>query len=667
MKKEPSDLFLANLEALKEVLSEKTIQLLHDYQPKRYVVGAAPVDDLDGPKKGNSKGDGIGYLDGERHVFDCDASVAALRTVESFLSRPRRLFLPPFSAKAAKVTPYLHYRFAEKLEQELGTMLAFDSLEQPHPGGGSLLVLGFGLGLTISHLIRELNFRNLYLVIEHPDSLWWSLHLLPWQSIVQEVHDRKGVLGIGFPNDSYSSATQIAFTLRDDNLALNDGSYLFVDPAFPMMQELAKKVESASQILYGTVGFFEDELLMERNAIGNLSSTIHRYYPGSSVELNSDDLPPALVVGNGPSLDRDIETIKKYKDHFIIFAAGSAEHTLQSRGIKAHFHCFLENDHIYEKEVETDINSGHLDFSDTCLIAPYTVSPGLTKFFKDIFLYHRELVVPSRFWAEKEDILTLTTPSVSNLACATAAALGFREIFLVGVDLGGRLNSPVHATGGYYDRYHDWTDNKPLTIPIEGNFTDGVFTNSDFQMTKQNLESLANSRPDIIWRNVSDGARILGFDPARLSTLCKQLRSFDHVKVMTLLREAWPKADLKQDDINEKLRPFVIQARDHLSELNGILAHIRSTDGASLEKFHDAAAEYLVPTHKDLDHSVKSAVRATFSGTLLAAIRHGVYYEKRIPTQDRARFLEGYWKTFEWFLEEMGMQFEEAFSFVSEV
>mgnify|MGYP003300892789 CR=1 FL=1 len=62
------------------------------------------------------------------------------------------------------------------------------------------------------------------------------------------------------------------------------------------------------------------------------------------LEKNKDKT--ALVISAGPTLDRNIETIKKYRDNVVIFTVGTALKTLIKNDIKPdliHLHVLHED------------------------------------------------------------------------------------------------------------------------------------------------------------------------------------------------------------------------------------------------------------------------------------------------------------------------------------
>jgi hypothetical protein len=76
----------------------------------------------------------------------------------------------------------------------------------------------------------------------------------------------------------------------------------------------------------------------------------------------------AVIISAGPTLDRNLETIKKYRDRFVLFAVGTALKTLYANDIKPDFLCIIET-YNSSRQVEG------LDLSDVNFITePYSKS-----------------------------------------------------------------------------------------------------------------------------------------------------------------------------------------------------------------------------------------------------------------------------------------------------
>ncbi|MWV61404.1 DUF115 domain-containing protein [Helicobacter saguini] len=100
-----------------------------------------------------------------------------------------------------------------------------------------------------------------------------------------------------------------------------------------LLQEFIAKERAA--ILRGW-GSFEDEMIGFKNALVNLKNC---HLLDSNIKRCN---APICVVGNGPSLDLNLDFIKKNADKMIIFSCGTALKVLRHHGIKPDFQIEIE-------------------------------------------------------------------------------------------------------------------------------------------------------------------------------------------------------------------------------------------------------------------------------------------------------------------------------------
>lgn len=140
----------------------------------------------------------------------------------------------------------------------------------------------------------------------------------------------------------------------------------------------------------------------------------------------------AVVVSAGPSLDRDIEVLKKYRDKYILFVVGTAIKTVFAHGIKPDFVCIIES---YDASKQL----AGLDLSDVNFITEPTANKNLRNFkFKQTYSHVAANLPVNALWSEIADIdlqeyWSKGTVSYTSLNCARI--LGCSKIILVGQDL----------------------------------------------------------------------------------------------------------------------------------------------------------------------------------------------------------------------------------------
>lgn len=140
----------------------------------------------------------------------------------------------------------------------------------------------------------------------------------------------------------------------------------------------------------------------------------------------------AVVVSAGPSLDKNIETIKKYRDKIVLIVVGTAMKAISQNGIKPDFLCIIESFDC-SKQIEG------LDLSEVNFITEPFSNPELRKRkFKNIYLHSSSNFPVNSFWCDIAGISNseyISKGTVSYTALNTARILGCSKIVLVGQDL----------------------------------------------------------------------------------------------------------------------------------------------------------------------------------------------------------------------------------------
>ena len=153
----------------------------------------------------------------------------------------------------------------------------------------------------------------------------------------------------------------------------------------------------------------------------------------------------AVIVSAGPTLDRNIETLKKNRDKYILFTVGTALKTLIKNDLTPDFLCIIET-YNSAKQVE-GINLEGVEF----ITEPYS-NPALRNYkYKNIYSHISANTPVNNLWAEicGENIEEYWSKgTVSYTALNSARILGFSKIILVGQDLayiGGQCYSKDSA------------------------------------------------------------------------------------------------------------------------------------------------------------------------------------------------------------------------------
>ncbi|WP_161539625.1 motility associated factor glycosyltransferase family protein [Paramagnetospirillum kuznetsovii] len=445
-------------------------------------------------------------LGGGSLVYPDGARSTGLRQVSTYLEEPLRLFVDPGEVSEDCVE-------LNRLIRTMAEGMADGpKAEKPGPFGGYVVVFGAGLGYHLQALADKLRFKTMIVVEPHDDFLVHTLHSIDWQVLFQslgrEGRDIRFVRG----GDAFSKVIEI---MRGPNYPLINGSYFYFHYQSPELSALGQRLLVNCKDLAMVAGWVEDQVRMLRNNTANFSrKSFH-------VQRSSVSTPracPAIVVGAGPSIDQGIEHIRRLRDQAIVISTSSGLRILLENGIRPDIHCELEN--IVEMGgLAEQINDQH-GLSDIVLYASPTVDPRVPPLYKQAAYFFRKDVSSSRLYAKGAATTSLAEPTSGNTAIYAALSLGFREIYLFGMDFGAKDPSRHHSKDSIYfreDGQQFLTSWRPYALDtlVPGNFGGQVYSGWLMDWGRNAAANAIRTFPGVRVINCSDGSLIPCTTPLR--------------------------------------------------------------------------------------------------------------------------------------------------------
>ncbi|QAY67763.1 motility associated factor glycosyltransferase family protein [Paenibacillus protaetiae] len=214
----------------------------------------------------------------------------------------------------------------------------------------------------------------------------------------------------------------------------------------------------------------------------------------------------AVVVGAGPSLEADIECLRRLREHAMIIAAGSTIQSLLHHGIQPHAVISIDGtEYNYKAFERLDLNGIPLFFAPMIEHRIIESKPsGLYHFF-----IKGDSAIEYLMDVQNNPDYFQSTYSVSGTAIQVAAFMGAAEIVLAGQDLSYPSNA-IYAAGAEHvsaEVAMGLIAEADRTVP---NVKGGVNRiDARLQATLYNMEELIGTFPDIRFVNTSSlGARI---------------------------------------------------------------------------------------------------------------------------------------------------------------
>ena len=381
---------------------------------------------------------------------------------------------------------------------------------------GLLLVVGCGLGFHLIELIRKLDISNLCLVEPHADSFYAALHTIELAEIYEYFREKNGTFEIYLGPDQVSAEPII--TRLVSKIGLHNCVHTLMYSHFESEKEkqFTESYYSNYHLSHFGLGYFDDERVGLAHTMSKLSKGFKRFAPGKIHKK----LPPAFIVGNGPSLDGLLPLLEREKDNAVIFSAGTTLGSLYKAGIKPDFHVEQERVAL----VRDWISAGSDDEFRKGIVALglNTAHPEVLESFERIGFAGKPNdigvdVLNNLLTDDLIQLLPYCNPTVTNCALAYALCMGFRDIYFIGVDMGTADDGRHHSDISLYSKIEEKVEGgihvsyveEGQTYRVPGNFTESVSTNQALDRSRQNIEEILKLF-QIEACNPNSGAKIEG-------------------------------------------------------------------------------------------------------------------------------------------------------------
>lgn len=338
---------------------------------------------------------------------------------------------------------------------------------------------------------------------------------------------------------------------------------------FKWFWEQMKDVAFKRQVQYSTQELFSK--YMVTNILVN-----SKYLPDCSTSVQLvGHIPrdiPAILVAAGPSLDKNIEKLKRAKNKAFIMAVDTAVRPLFKHGIKPDMIAIID----CVKPAEAIVNEGMRDVPLLCSIVS---SPEIMDYHKGRkFFFSETYEYVEKVFRDNNVVLRdiHTGGSVATTAFSLLYMVGIDNIILVGQDL-AFSGKQTHASGTFEVLEDARTASKE--IEVEGNYEEKVYTGSDFKIYldwyKTFLQGAKLLRPNLRVINATEGGakieytEVMTLDEA-IDELCT--KEYD---VSNMIKGVPPAFDKEQ-------RPKVIK---YLQDTEGIFRMIADEAEKSIKYY----------------------------------------------------------------------------------
>lgn len=466
-------------------------------------------------------------LKSKQLVYNTDPKKIAKDQVINYIDKPFLLY-----TKLLKIPKRNENWIHDKIINETIDIFKKYNIEENLPSLdkiGFMVALGCGLGHHLNELANSFDIQHLFIVDSEKDFFYASLYSIDWPALCDHFTKKNGTIVLQIGKTPQQSVNHIINYRASIGLHNTSNTQFFThflnDSNIDFNKRLRKQFPFSA-----SVGFFDDERISLAHTVYNLNKK-HPILIDSKKEI--ENLPPVILIANGPSLDFQIPFIKENKNRAILISCGTALGTLYNLGIKPDIHIEMERCSNVAQFIDYGTDLTYT--KSITLLCLNTVSPLVIKKFKDTFIAAKANDLGSNLIINEisdQSIKTLEdcNPTVSNAGLAFVCGLGFKEVFLTGTDFGMAKKEEHHSQDSVYFDFKTDGKNKHLIdsykdaqfskqYKTQGNLCDEVYTTQILDNSKRIIEILLHKNPQVSCINSCRGAFIKGTKAEKLENL----------------------------------------------------------------------------------------------------------------------------------------------------
>ena len=408
----------------------------------------------------------------------------------------------------------------------------------------TIVIFGFGSGVHVRQVLRSIGRKSFVLVID-PDVEGFrrTLFLIDLTPILSSKQ-----LSISIGEDPFA-ATRVRI---DEFYKIATIGEMEIVPYPPAIRDnrgyfekiLAHLKDVANGAVQNRATLVEFVSQWQNNLLSNLPSMVA--YPGINTLFERFKNAPAIILGAGPSLDKDLEELSKIRGRGLTIASDTALPTLLNKGVEPDLVLALDGG---------EANCKHFQGvrpKRTALVAVSITHPRIVSEFPGP-VFMADFAHPLNQWISLfigQKGYLKTGGSVVTTCFDLATRLGCNPIILTGVDL-AFTGGATHSSGSFYiqemlgdlskfhtlEMMHRKKTQDENTLWIEGNNGRKLLTSHKYLTYLRWLESQIGACPERTFINTAlDGARIAGTTAMSLSEVAEKFLH-DQTEVEGVIKE----------------------------------------------------------------------------------------------------------------------------------
>lgn len=252
--------------------------------------------------------------------------------------------------------------------------------------------------------------------------------------------------------------TEISKLMKNSQIYV---TYFYRNFEIPKAKNFVRTIHETTRNVIDSLGNdIKDSLIGLKQNLENLKHLSESRNP-ANLRGELKDVP-AIVVAAGPSLNKNIQHLKKAQGKAVIIAVDTIVTRLVTEGIIPDFVCSIERGSLVYEYFYKDKNIP----GNVTLVAPLLIDPRVFDSFKGELLLPFRTEVNEFRWLQhilgiEGNVGMLMGMSCAHVAFGTAQLLGCSPITLIGQDLAyGSEDGETHASGTSYDKLTLSSSNK---------------------------------------------------------------------------------------------------------------------------------------------------------------------------------------------------------------
>ncbi|MBV7436167.1 6-hydroxymethylpterin diphosphokinase MptE-like protein [Aeromonas sp. sif2416] len=458
----------------------------------------------------------LAWLDDDVAVYGAEPYLICETLVKEFMEKGG---LSKFSfSQEANPLGFMHVEYLNKLNAYLDDistredMLSRVPLEVP-----SALIFGVGLGYHLGYLYERCKIGTLFLFEPDLDLFYGSLFCFDWAPLLAYLHQENLGLHILLGQDEETIVKDFSSAIHSRGSFLIANAFIMWGYQNDKIRKLIEKVQQEYYLLVMGWGFFDDNLIALSHTINNIERAVPFLKQDQRVAPEYHRTP-VFIIANGPSLDESIAVIRENKDKAILISCGSAISALHKVGIKPDIHVETERTKIVY-DFLVNLNDPEY-LRDVLFLSTDVIHPDCATLFNQSALVFKlsepGVVLYRNYFPGWQACAALggVNPLVGNIGVSAPTHLGFKNLYLFGLDNGYKHKGHHHSKlSSYYNNEENAGALGDLMYGDSqwrraGNFDGTVISNAMFDTSRRVIEQVLAANEDVRCFNCSDGAKI---------------------------------------------------------------------------------------------------------------------------------------------------------------